>query len=84
MAFTTEKVIHVDALNQVHIKKYVSRLNGTVLNISEVRTDEAEQEIEVLIMQQPWKCNLDGSRENFTTEEDAAAWLESVKDSFLS
>ena len=84
MSFTTEKVIHVDSLNQVHIKKYISTLHGNILNISEIRTDKNDQEIEVLIMQQPWKCHPDGSRENFTTEEDAAAWLESVKDSFLS
>ena len=85
MSFIIEKIVYLDPndLTTPQTKKYSSSLVGGVLMISEIRTNEDNQEIEVLIIQQPWKCHPDGSRENFVDETDAAVWLESVKDSFL-
>jgi hypothetical protein len=85
MTITTEKIITPNPADPsvTQTKTFKSRLNGSTLLISEVRTDENNQEIEVLIMEQPWKCNPDGSREHFANEEDAATWLELVKDSLL-
>lgn len=40
-------------------------------------------ENEQTIMEQPWKCLSDGTRENFADDEDAFAWLESVKDTII-
>lgn len=85
MSFITEKIIYPDPddLTITKIKKYNSTLSGSVLMIREIITSEDNQETEVLVIEQPWKCHLDGSRENFVNETDAAVWLESVKDSFL-
>lgn len=85
MSFIIEKIVYLDPndLTVTQTKKFSSKLAGSVLMISEIRTNEDNQEIEVLVMQQPWKCHPDGSRENFIDETDAAVWLESVKDSFL-
>lgn len=85
MSFITEKIVYPDPsdLTIIKTKKYSSKLYGSVLIISEIITNEENQETEVLVMQQPWKCHPDGSRENFVDETDAAVWLESVKDSFL-
>lgn len=85
MAFITEKIIYPDLDDPTitKIKKYTSELSGGVLLIREVVISEDNQETEVLVMEQPWKCHPNGSRENFVNETDAAVWLESVKDSFL-
>jgi hypothetical protein len=85
MSFIIEKIVYPDLsdLTITETKKYSSKLSSGVLMISEVITNEDNQETEVLVIQQPWKCHPDGSRENFVDETDAAVWLESVKDSFL-
>ena len=85
MSFITEKIVYPDPSNLTvtQIKKYSSIFSGGVLVIKEIITNEDNQETEVLVMEQPWKCHSDGSRENFVDETDAAVWLESVKDSFL-
>jgi hypothetical protein len=85
MSFITEKIVYPDTsdLTVTQIKKYSSIFSGGVLVIKEIITNEDNQETEVLVMEQPWKCHSDGSRENFVDETDAAVWLESVKDSFL-
>ena len=85
MSFITEKIVNPDPsdLTVTQIKKYSSIFSGGVLVIKEIITNEDNQETEVLVMEQPWKCHSDGSRENFVDETDAAVWLESVKDSFL-
>lgn len=85
MSFITEKIVYSDPsdLTVTQIKKYSSIFSGGVLVIKEIITNEDNQETEVLVMEQPWKCHSDGSRENFVDETDAAVWLESVKDSFL-
>jgi hypothetical protein len=85
MSFITEKIIYPDLDDPTitKIKKYTSALSGGVLLIREIQINEDNQETEVLVMEQPWKCHPDGSRENFVNETDAAVWLESVKDSFL-
>jgi len=85
MSFITEKIIYPNPedLTITKIKKYSSTFSGRILMISEIITSEDDQETEVLAIQQPWKCHPDGSREDFIDEADAAAWLESVKDSFL-
>jgi len=85
MSFITEKIVYPDPsdLTVTQIKKYSSIFSGGVLVIKEIITNEDNQETEVLVMEQPWKCHSDGSRENFVDETDAAVWLESVKDSFL-
>ena len=85
MSFITEKIVYPDPTDPTitQNKKYISRFSSGLLVISEVITNEDNQETEVLVIQQPWKCHPDGSRENFVDESDAADWLESVKDSFL-
>jgi hypothetical protein len=85
MSFITEKIVYPDPsdLTVTQIKKYSSIFSGGVLVIKEIITNEDNRETEVLVMEQPWKCHSDGSRENFIDETDAAVWLESVKDSFL-
>lgn len=85
MSFITEKIVNPDPtdLTVTQTKKYNSIFSGGRLMISEVITSEDNQETEVLVIEQPWKCHPDGGRENFVDETDAAAWLESVKDSFL-
>lgn len=55
--------------------------SGT-LNVYVVTIVESVETV-TLSMVQPWKCNPDGSRSDFTSAEDAFAWAESVKDSIL-
>jgi hypothetical protein len=62
---------------------YVSRLINNILFINRIVVDEEGNNKEVLVMEQPWKCNPDGSRSNWQGEEDAEQWLESVKDFML-
>ena len=85
MSFITEKIIYPDPVNPTisQTKKFSSTLVGNILLIRQIVISEDNQETEVLVMEQPWKCYPDGSRENFVDETDAAAWLELVKDSFL-
>lgn len=63
---------------------YVSRLTSGVLYIHSLRKDEEDNDVEVLVMEQPWKCNPDGSRSSWQDNADAEAWLESVKNDMLS
>lgn len=62
---------------------YVSRLQNGVLKISSIRKNEKDEDVEVLIMEQPWKCNPDGSRAAWTDDADAEQWLEAVKNDLL-
>lgn len=35
------------------------------------------------VMEQPWKCLNDGTRQQFVDDKDAFDWLDSVKDTIL-
>jgi hypothetical protein len=63
---------------------YVSRLASGTLYINSLKKDEEGNDVEVLVMEQPWKCNPDGSRSNWQNNADAEAWLESIKHDMLS
>ena len=49
--------------------------NGDTLTVSRVVIKEDEEEV-TPIMVQPWKCLPNGSRENFSSAEDAYSWFE--------
>jgi hypothetical protein len=53
-----------------------------VLKINKVTVVD-DNEVETLVMEQPWKCLADGSREEFVDDNDAFDWLESVKNMIL-
>ena len=55
---------------------------GGTLHVSTVVIAD-DVEVVTLSMVQPWKCNPDGTRSDFSSAEDAFAWAESVKDSIL-
>jgi hypothetical protein len=59
-------------------KNYLLEFNNGTLTVSLV-TDEAT----VPVLVQPWKCNPDGTREDFVDADDAFDWLESLKDSII-
>jgi hypothetical protein len=62
---------------------YVARLQNGVLLISAIKKNENNEDIEVLVMEQPWKCNPDGSRAAWVDDADAEQWLEAVKHDLL-
>jgi hypothetical protein len=55
---------------------------GGTLTIYEITTAD-EKEVLVPTVVQPWKCNSDGTREDFVNAEDAFAWAASVIDTHL-
>lgn len=61
---------------------YRAYFANTVLSIKRVDTVD-DNEIETPVMEQPWKCLEDGSRQDFLDDEDAFDWLDSVKDTIL-
>ena len=63
---------------------YVSRLSNGVLYINSLKKNADDEDVEVLVMEQPWKCNPDGSRSQWQDDGDAEAWLESIKHDMLS
>jgi hypothetical protein len=63
---------------------YISRLVNGVLYINALRQDQDGNDIEVPVMEQPWKCNPDGSRSHWADDKDAESWLESIKHDMLS
>lgn len=62
--------------NEIVLKKIQLSFDGTNLNASELRIDEAGVEVATLYLVQPWKCFPDGTIGNFTSEEDAFTWAE--------
>ena len=62
---------------------YVARLQNGVLLVSAMRKNENDEDVEVPVMEQPWKCNSDGSRSAWTDDADAEQWLEAVKNDLL-
>lgn len=59
------------------VKKIQLSFDGSTLTAAEIQTGEEGAEIMVPYLVQPWKCNPDGTIENFTSEADAFAWAES-------
>jgi len=80
MTITTIKEIP-DAAHPDIIKTrtFKSELAGSVLIIKELVVDENNQEVEMLLVTQPWKPNPDGTRSNWINEDDASNWIESIK-----
>ena len=62
--------------DEIVVKKLNCSFESGTLNISEVRTDENGEEVLVLVMVQPWKCNGDGTNEPFKDADDAFKWAE--------
>jgi hypothetical protein len=61
----------------VSVKKILLSYDGSTLTASEIQTDEEDNETTTPYLVQPWKCNSDGTVENFVSEADAFAWVES-------
>lgn len=68
---------HVDEVgNEVVIKTIKFSYESGTLTASEVTKDENGAEVVTPYMVQPWKCYADGTRADFTGEEDAFEWAE--------
>lgn len=64
-------------------KNYLYSFEGSTLTVSLEVTDENGDKKFVPALVQPWKCNPDGSREDFVNDEDAFDWADSVKGSLF-
>jgi len=81
---TTKAYDHQEGDEIVEMTRtYVSRIINGILLVNLLSTDDSGNPKEVLIMEQPWKPNLDGSRSSWIDDNDAAAWLESIKNTNL-
>jgi hypothetical protein len=75
---TSTKIKEMPDGNSVEKTFKLSYYSGE-LRIFEQTTNEQAENVEVLIIVQPWKCLPDGSRENFVSHEDAFQWFEDSK-----
>jgi hypothetical protein len=83
---TTKTRVYTNPDNNEEIistSTHISRLVGGTLFIYSLRKDEEDKDVEVLVMEQPWKCNPDGSRSPWQDEQDAENWLEANKQNML-
>jgi len=72
-----------DGVEVTITNNYVSRIINGILFVNRVTTDDAGNTTETAVMEQPWRCHPDGSRSDWKNDDDAAEWLESVKDYML-
>ena len=64
-------------------KTFVSRLINGCLFVNLLKTNDDGSTEEILCMEQSWRPNPDGSRSNWIDDNDAAMWLESIKNTNL-
>jgi hypothetical protein len=67
--------IDSDGNPAVFNENYNAELDGTILKVYQV-IDSAES---VLISDQPWKTNEDGTRSDWSSVEEGVDWFKSLK-----
>jgi hypothetical protein len=65
------------------VKNYQMEFQNSTLVVSIITMSESGDEEITPVLVQPWKCNPDGTREDFASDEDAFDWFESVKDTLI-
>ena len=74
---TIKQYDHLEGEETVTITRtYVSRIIDGILFVNILSTDDFGNTQEVPVMEQPWKPNPDGSRSEWFSDNDAAAWLD--------
>jgi hypothetical protein len=58
------------------MRTYVSRIIDGILFVNILSTDDSGNTQEIPVMEQPWKPNPDGTRSDWISDTDAAAWLD--------
>jgi len=61
---------------------YRAYFNEGSLTVKRIDNIDGVEE-EHAVMDQPWKCLSDGTRQQFVDDEDAFDWLDSVKNAIL-
>lgn len=64
-------------------KTYVSRIIDGMLFVNLLEIDDTGNTKETPYMEQPWRPNPNGSRSAWIDNNDAADWLESIKNTNL-
>jgi hypothetical protein len=77
----TSKTVTIGEESQV--RNYQLEFQNSTLVVSAITLSESGDPVITPVLVQPWKCNPDGTREDFAGDEDAFDWFESVKDTLI-